>query len=169
LNESYRWFSHRYREGLLSAVSAGFFLLLVGTIFVTTPNLVDGIQKLFSADAVKWNTTVPNTEISLPAPTHPADHLVVYQAIGLFSLIWGIFLIAMLVLRFSFHSQIRKKAENAGNIAFWLGTSYLINIYLNQTNITTTTWFTFWTALLMLLGVSLIVRAAVLAALRFGT
>ena len=168
MNESYRRFSHRYRESLLSAVSAGFFFLLVGTIFVTKPGLVDGIQKLFSADSIKWNTTVPHTEIFLPAPTHPADHLVVYQAVGLFSLIWGIFEIAMLVLRFSLGSPTRKKAENAGDIVFWLGTSYLINIYLNE-SVTIEAWFTFWAVIVMLLGFSLIIRAAVLAALRFGT
>jgi len=45
---------------------------------------------------------------------------------------------------------------------------YLINIYLNE-SVTIEAWFTFWAVIAMLLGFSLIVRAAVLAALRFGT
>jgi hypothetical protein len=169
LNERSIWFSRRHQEGLFSAVSAGFFFLLVGTIFVTTPNLLDDVLKLFNSGVIRWNTPVPNTAIYLPAPTSPDAHRVIYHVAGLFSLFWGIFEISMLVLRFSFHSPMRKKAENAGNIAFWLGTSYLINIYLNKTGtITTTTWFSFWTVMLMLFGVSFIVRAAVLAAMRFG-
>jgi len=154
-------------RGLLSAASAGFFFILVGTIFVTTPALIDGIVELFRPDRI-GTVQVPNTVVYLPAPISPAAHLVIYQAVGLFSLVWGIFEIAMLMLRFSFHSPTSKKAENAGSIVFWLGTSYLISVYLNET-VTTTTWFVFWTTILMLLGFSLIARAAVLAIIRFAS
>jgi hypothetical protein len=74
----------------------------------------------------------------------------------------------MLTLRVLFHSPTRKKVENAGDIVFWLGTSYLISTMLNGTT-TTTAWFIFWTEILMLAGVSLIVRAAILAAMRLRT
>jgi hypothetical protein len=153
------------REGVLSAVSAGFFLILAGTIFIVTPNILDKFTSFFQ----DFNTLeVPHTAIVLLAPVHPERHAAVYSAVQQFSLVWGIFLVAMLTLRVLFHSPTRKKVENAGDIVFWLGTSYLISTMLNGTT-TTTAWFIFWTEILMLAGVSLIVRAAILAAMRLRT
>ena len=156
--------SWTHREGILSAVSAGFFLILAGTIFIITPNLLDKFTSFFQ----DFNTIdVPHTSIFLPAPVHPERHAVVYSTVQQFSLVWGIFLVAMLALRILFHSPLRKKVDNAGDTVFWLGTTYLISTMLNETT-TTTTWFIFWTEVLMLVGVSLIVRAAILAAIRLG-
>jgi len=164
LSEKPRFLSGR-REGVLSAVSAGFFLILAGTIFIVTPNVLDKFTSFFQ----DFNTVdVPHTAIVLPAPVHPERHTAVYSAVQQFSLVWGIFLVAMLTLRVLFHSPTRKKVENAGDIVFWLGTSYLISTMLNETT-TTTAWFIFWTEILMLVGVSLIVRAAILAAMKLRT
>jgi hypothetical protein len=71
----------------------------------------------------------------------------------------------MIVLRFAVHSPLSKKADNMGDIAFWLGAYYLVTTLLNETT-THTVWFTFWTEVIMLIGVSLIIRAVVLAAAR---
>jgi membrane protein YdbS with pleckstrin-like domain len=62
------------------------------------------------------------------------------------------------MLRFVVDSPFSKKAETVSNLVFWLGASYLISTFL----IETTTWFVFWAAIIMLSGVSLIVRAVVL-------
>ncbi|GAG79515.1 unnamed protein product, partial [marine sediment metagenome] len=35
------------QERLFSAISGGFFLLLVGTLFIITPNLFDNIMNFF--------------------------------------------------------------------------------------------------------------------------
>jgi len=94
---------------LLSAAGAGFFFLLIGVIFVTTPSLLDNIIKLFSSNGIR-TIPVPNTTISLPAPNPLGDYQVLYQAAGLFSLIWGIFEIALVVLRFALRSPMRRKA-----------------------------------------------------------
>jgi hypothetical protein len=160
LNESSKFSSSKYREGLFSAISAGFFFILVGAIFVTTPNLFDNIIAFFRDF---HNVSVPHTEnLLLPAPVSPSAHSDLYSAITKFSLIWGLYQIAILALRFIAHSPSSKKAETASNLVFWLGASYLINTFL----IETTTWFAFWTTIIMLAGVSLIVRAAILAAMR---
>lgn len=161
MTERSEWISRRHADSLLSAASAGFFFLLVGVIFITTSSLLDNILDLFRSNGIEL-MQVPNTIISLPAPNPLGHYLAIFQAAGLFSLIWGIFEIAMLVLRFALRSSTRRKAESAGNIVFWLGTSYFINVYLTSSSITTTSWFAFWTIILMLLGISLIVRAAVL-------
>jgi hypothetical protein len=66
----------------------------------------------------------------------------------------------MLVIRFATGSPNRKKAENLSDIIFWFGTAYLIQTWL----INNTKWFEFWATILILLGMSLIVRAIYLAA-----
>lgn len=146
-------------EGLFSAVSAGFFFILVGAIFVTTPSLFDRIIAFFRNLGIE---RVPNMVILLPAPTIPRNHAVLYSAVTQFSLVWGLYQIFVLALRFVARSSLDKKAETASNIVFWLGTSYLIPIFLNDTT-THITWFAFWAVFLMLVGVTLIVRAIVLA------
>ena len=160
MNESSKFSSSKYREDLLSAISAGFFFILVGAIFVTTPNLFDATIAFFRDFD---NVRVPHTKnLLLPAPVSPSAHSDLYSAVTKFSLIWGLYQIAILALRFIAHSPLSKKAETASNIVFWLGASYLINTFL----IETTTWFAFWATIIMLVGVSLIGRAVILAAMR---
>ncbi|MGB8780991.1 MAG: hypothetical protein WCD81_10140 [Candidatus Bathyarchaeia archaeon] len=171
--------SRRRREGLLSAVSAGFFLLLIGVLFVIKPNLYADTVTFFN----NFNATsaVPNTQIQLPAPdaqrsatnstVHEAN-LAVYSAAQQFSVAWGIFLIALLVMRFAFDSTWRRKAQNISNIVFWFGAIYLIQTWLiDPTNslpypTNAQPWFEFWSMIIVLIGASLIVRAICLAAYR---
>lgn len=150
----------RYREGLFGAVSAGFFFILVGVIFVTTPNLFGQILAFFGDfDIVR----VPNMSVLiLPAPASPGDHTVVYSAMLRYSVAWGLFQIAVLALRFFAGSPYNKKAETASNLVFWFGAVYLIDRFLNETT-TTTTWFAFWATILTLIGAMLIFRAVILA------
>jgi hypothetical protein len=147
----------------------GFFLILVGVLFISTPNLADKVVTFVS----HFHTVqVPNTNIYIPAPEHPGDHIDIYLAARQFSLVWGVFLIAMLGARFLFDSPLRRKAQNLGDIVFWLGTVYLVQTFLvapTQTfpqTIDVTKWFEFWAAIVMLVGVSLIARAIFLAAVR---
>jgi hypothetical protein len=159
LNESARIFQSKHREAFFSAISAGFFLLSIGMIFIITPNLFDKIVSFFNDLAIVRVT--PN--IVTISPVTPSAHSTVYTAIMQFSLVWGIFQIAILILRFVARSPLTKKAETSANLVFWLGAYYLISLYLNKTT-TAKTWFEFWTLIIMLAGVSLIVRAVILAA-----
>lgn len=47
-------------------------------------------------------------------------------------------------------------------MVFWLGASYVVGTFLNETT-TLEGWFAFWAAIIMLIGVTLIVRAIILA------
>ena len=171
--------SRRRKEGLLSAVSAGFFLVLIGVLFVLKPNLYADTVTFFN----NFNATsaVPNTQIQLPAPnaqlsasnvTVREANLAVYSAAQQFSLAWGIFLIALLVMRFAFDSTWRRKARNISDIVFWFGAIYLIQTWLigptssfpYPTN--AQPWFEFWSMIIVLIGACLIVRAICLAAYR---
>jgi len=176
LNENFGEYSHKYREGLISAISAGFFFVLVGAIFMTTPNLFDSIVKFFSHFEL---VRVPNLgELRLPAPVPPLTNSVVYLvarkkvyvAVEQFSYIWGLFQIVILALRIVARSPLNKDAETVGNIVFSLGTGFLTRTFLIETIRfpyiidPLTRWFVFWSGIIVLLGVSLIIRAIILAA-----
>jgi hypothetical protein len=166
LNESPRFIRPRVREGLISAVSIGFFFLLVGAIFVITPSLFDKVQAFFN----DFTTTeaIPHlSNVFLPVPASLGAHTVVYTAVWQFSVVWSVFQIMILAFRFVVGSPLRRKARTAGNIVFWLGATYLIGTLLTSASLTGSraleNWFVFWAALIMLIGLSIIVRAIILA------
>lgn len=158
LNES-KETPRQYREGLFTAISVGFFLLLVGTLFVITPNLFDKILDFFKGfDMVD----VPNTDITFIAPEFPRLHLTVYQAAGQFSIALAIFQIVILALRFVIPSSWEKRSETVGTFVYWAGAAVLNQLFL----IENTQWFVFWSTIIMIAGVSLIARAVVMAVSR---
>jgi len=168
MNESFEGFSLKHREGLFSAISAGFFFVLVGAIFLTTPNLFNGIIDFFrDFDLVR----VPNLgNVTFPAPAHPRAHSVVYLAVEQFSYTWGLFQLVILALRFLVRSPLNKDAETVSNIVFCVGTGFLTRTLLIETIRLplldpVTRWFVFWAGIIMLLGVSLIIRAIILMAM----
>jgi len=149
-------------EGIFSAISAGTFFILIGVIYVTTlpTSLWDKAIAFFSSFDV---SRVPNTGIYLPAPAVPAAHTVLYNAAFQFCIGIGILQIILLTLRLAWHSPTGKTAETAGNLVYWFGASYLVFTFLNSAT-TLETWFAFWAAILVVLGVSMIARALVLFA-----
>lgn len=152
---------------MLSAISAGFFLILIGALFITIPNLFDKIVTFLSHFKM---AQVGSTNMYIPVPENLGAHIDIYLAARQFSLVWGVFLIAMVGARFIFGSPLRRKAENMGDIVFWLGATYLIQTFLVETTQTSlidiTKWFEFWAMIITLIGVSLIARAIFLAAAR---
>jgi hypothetical protein len=165
--ENYGTLSHayRYRESLIGAVSAGFFLILLGALFVLTPGLFNRTIDFF--ESFGW-VTVPNTAISWFAPTSPLSpsNRIVYTGVEQFCFAFGVFHIVILALRFAARSSTNKKADTVGNLIFWIGAGYLVRTLLLEATRWTalTTWFVFWAALITLVGVTLIVRAIILAA-----
>jgi len=151
---------HTFGESIISAISVGTALILIGTIYVTTlpTSLWDKIVDFFSS---LTGSPVPGTTISLPVPTDPAAHAVLYNAVFQFCIGIAILQIILLALRLIFHSPISKTAETAGNLVYWFGASYLVTTFLTSST-TVTTWFAFWAAIIIAAGTSMIVRAIVL-------
>lgn len=149
--------THKIGESLISAISVGAVLVLVGLVFVLAQpsNLWDNIITFFSSFTLR---SAPGTGISLPAPANPAAHAVLYTAAFQFCIGIGILQIILLALRLMMHSSTGKTAETFGNLIYWFGASYLITSYLNNTT-TISGWFMFWAGILIVLGVSFIARA----------
>lgn len=151
--------SSRRRERLLSSISTGFFLALVGLVFIFTPYLSERIFD-FLRDLII--SPVPHLGISLPAPEFPGIHLTVYLAAQRFCLIWGLFQVFILALRFVLHSPVRTRVETFASIIYWLGSAFLVQKML----IETAAWFEYWATIIMLFGLSLLSRAVFLVAWR---
>lgn len=146
-------------EGIFTAISVGFFFVLIGILLVTTPNLFGNFIDFVTSFRL---IDVPNTSIVLPGPVSPENHMVLYQAGELLSFALVAFQIIMLVLRFFAQSSWGKRAEAVGNLVFWLGAGFLIQSFL----IEMTQWFIFWSLLIIIIGISMIARAMVIAGSR---
>lgn len=151
-------------DTIISAVAVGTVLILIGIVFVLAlpNNLWERTVAFFSNLTVRQ---VPGTSIWLPAPTTPNMHTIFYTAVFQFTLGIAFLQILILALRLAFRSQIGRIAETIGNLIFWFGASYLQRVYLLDST-TLSGWFTFWAAILIVLGLSIIVRAVVLIAKR---
>jgi hypothetical protein len=162
MGEKPAWERRRNRgpgDSIISAISVGAVFILIGLVFVLAqPNsLWDKTISFFSS---LTGRQVPGIAINLPAPANPGAHAVFYTAVFQFSLGLAFLQILVLALRIGFGSRVHRIAETVGNLVFWFGASYLASTYLNSAT-TLKTWFAFWAGLLIVLGLSIIARAAV--------
>ena len=151
---------HRsFQEGLITALAVGGVFIIIGLVFVLTPNLVDKANTFFlDLNTVNYSLG-NNSTLSLPAPIHPAQHLDFFTAVMNFLLAVGILQIIILAARLAVHSRIGKIAETVGNLIFWLGGAAVANVFLLAG--TLTGWFSFWALLIVFVGVSLVARGLV--------
>jgi len=139
------------RRDILGFIPFGFFLIAVGVIFLTRPNLISEISDFFRD--FQLNELWPNVFLPAPASNHP----VLYGAVEEFCYIFGIFQVGMLILRFAYGSPPSQKAGTASDIVFWLGAGYLLGILKAQT----IGWFAFLAGLIILIGLTIIIRAVI--------
>jgi hypothetical protein len=156
--------TYKFGERVISAISAGTFFILIGIIFVLAlpSNLFERILAFFSS---LTTNEFPGSTISLPAPISPAAHSVLYEAVFQFCVGLAILQILLLTLRLMWRSPIGKTAETIGNFVFWSGASFLATTFLNRTT-NVNMWFAFWAGIILVVGVSLVIRALILLARR---
>jgi len=142
---------HEKRD-ILGLASFGFFLLLIGVIWTITPNLSQNIIDFFK-DFEPTKEIFPN--VFLPAPAHPHRHTVVYTALAQFCFAFGLFQIAILVLRFFFREPLNRIAGTFSGIVFWLGLGFVANLLTDGA----IHWFGFIGWLIVLIGLALVVRS----------
>jgi hypothetical protein len=143
-------------EGLITALAVGGFFIILGSVFTLTPGIADKTTAFFNDLTTVTRNFGTLSTINFPAPSHPAEHIAFYTAVMNFLLGIGILQVVILVLRLAVHSRIRRIAETVGNLIFWLGAAVMANVFLLEG--TLGSWFQFWSALIVLIGVSLIAR-----------
>jgi hypothetical protein len=146
-------------EGLITAIAVGGFLISLGLIVVTTPGIMEKIGALFS-DITWVSYPFGSSTAMFPAPANPALHIDIFTAFMNFILAIGIIQIVILPIRLIVHSPIGRIAETLGNLIFWVGATVAANIFLLVG--TLMGWFQFWSWLIVLAGLGLIVRFGVL-------
>jgi hypothetical protein len=153
-------YEKRHDNSLITPLAFGGFLIIVGVIFASTPNLWHDITYFFD-----HMTTSPlpsgssSSQIILPAPLNPEAHSGLYTALLQFDIAFGILQLVILGLRLWTRSTIRRISETLGNAVFWLGAAVLVNAFLLAG--TLSGWFQYWAALIIVVGVSLVARALV--------
>ncbi len=156
---------HGYGDGFISAIAFGGFLVIVGVLFFSTPDLWQKIVDFFSnITSRSFPFGGPTSNIVLPAPRNTGAHMVLYNAVFQFDVAFGVLQLVILGLRVWVRSITRRISETVGNAVFWLGAAILVNMFLLTG--TLTGWFEYWAALIMLVGLSIVARALVYFARR---
>lgn len=140
-----KWVSQK-----IGFISFGFFLILVGFIWLNTPDLKDAIAAFFE----DFHLEEAFQDVRLPAPRSEWGHKVVYGAFQQFCLGYGLFQIVVLVLRFVFGSSVSDKAGTVSGVVFWLGLAFFTGLLLTEA----VGWFAFLAGFIVVVGLSLIVR-----------
>ena len=133
-------------------MSFGAFLILIAIVYLITPNLL-GEARAFIHD-LKPIQISQNFWSLEPSANHP----VLYIAAQQFCYLFGFVQVIILGLTFAKKDSARQKARTFSGIIFWMGAGYVFGILSTGT----LAWVSFLGALVVLVGVSIVVRATVL-------
>ncbi|MFH1821698.1 MAG: hypothetical protein ABH852_04580 [Methanobacteriota archaeon] len=141
---------------IIGLLSFGMFLLLVGSIFASTPQL---LNKIFDfARDFHLQEVYPGVKFFAPSSTHPVLYNVVFQ----FCLIFAVLQVFILIARFVMKDSVGRKAETFSSIVFWLGAALALNYLVAGT----IEWFTFLGWIIVAIGLSITVRSAMVLVFR---
>jgi len=136
----------------LSFASFGFFLLLIGVIWVINPNLFQEVVDFFKDLTLERKIFL---NIPFPSPEHTYWHTEVYTAIARFCFAFGLFQIFILVLRVFFRDPVDKVAGTFSGLVFWLGVGFASNLLAART----IDWPGFIGWFIVFIGLSIVVRS----------
>lgn len=129
----------------LSTVSVGFFFVLLGVIWMITPDLWGEVVDFF--------TDFHFDHSFLPAPMH--SHPILYTAVMQFCLAFGVFQIVILAVRFVLGESLDRKSGTISGVVFWLGAAYFVSLLAaGQIG-----WFGFLAGLIVVVGLLIIVSS----------
>jgi len=140
------------REKWLGLLSFGFFIMLFALFFIIVPDYYVKVSEFFGD--FEFQEVTSNVFLPAPVDYHP----VVYETIMRFCIVFGLFQVFVLGLRFFFRSSMSKIAETISNIILWLGVAYMFSLLLYET---VELWFHFIGGVIAVIGFSLIARSFV--------
>jgi len=146
----------RSKTDLLGLVSFAFFLIALGAIFATVPDLSTKIVEFFQSFRIE--EVYPGTSFVAPI----GDQSAVYGAAYTFSIIFGISQIIVLTARFLIRDGAGRKADSFTGITFWFGAAWGFNSLAAGG----LDWFIFLGWIAVLVGISITIRSAVALATR---
>jgi hypothetical protein len=137
----------------LSLLSVGFFFVLLGTILIVTPNLIEEVSAFVNPK--NWHLQNVTDNIAFPEPK--SSYPVLYTAVLQFSLIFGALQVVILVLRFAFHESVNRKADTVSGMAFWFSIGYFLYMLASVS----IPWFAFLAGIIISAGLALLCSSIV--------
>lgn len=138
----------------LGLLSFGFLLLLLGTVWIMNPNALADEAKSFVKNE-SWHLEPLTGNLSLPQPTR--NFPAIYTAAEQFSVAFGFFEVAILILRIALHDRLYRKARTVSRIAFWLSAGYFLSLLANQS----IGWFAFLAGVIISIGIAITASSVV--------
>ena len=140
------------RDDYAGAISFGAFLILVALFYIMNPGLLSEVTEfIHDFQLVRISGNFYWLE---PSTNHP----VLYNAAAEFCYIFGVVQAGVLALMFAGKSPTREKARAFSGIVFWLGMGYAFGMLSSGT----LAWIPFVGAFIILAGVSIVIRSAIL-------
>ena len=140
------------RDDYAGAISFGIFLILIALFYIANPNLLSEVRE-FIHD-LQLIPISGNIFWLGPSTNHP----ILYNAAAEFCYIFGVVQAGVLALMFLGKSPTREKARTFSGIVFWLGMGYAFGML----SIGTLAWIPFVGVFVILVGLSIVVRSAIL-------
>jgi len=138
----------------LGLFSIGFFIILLGAIWVMTPAaLTDEVTSVFKSTSWHLRPLIGNASLPEPTRTFPT----IYTAASQFCFIFGFFQTVILILRFALHDPLDKKADAASGMGFWLSAGYFLYLLASQS----ISWFAFLAGIIIAIGIAIIASSIV--------
>jgi hypothetical protein len=144
--EGKRW--HVTSSPWLGLITFGFFLMLLGVIWLITPSISAAVEDFVGDFQLRKVTD----DVSLPAPG--SNHPVLYNTVMQFCLVFGGFQIVILALHFVFRDLVERKAETVSGVMFWLGVAAFLGLLANES----IGWFSFIAGFVVSIGLSIVAR-----------
>jgi hypothetical protein len=145
-------------EGLLTAIAVGGFLIILGLVAISVPNILERVNNFFGDMTTRVTPGFSGT-ILLPIPAHLGEHYEVFHAALNFAIGIALLQAIILPLRLVYKSTLRRIAETVGNLIFWVGAAIVADVFL--LSFTIDGWFQYWASLIILAGVSLVAQGIV--------
>ncbi len=133
----------------LNLISFGLFLLLIGAVYLNSPQIFSFIEAFFKDLQLVRLTD----NLLLPAPV--SNHPEFYSAVELFCFAYGITQGLLFILSFALNASLGKRYEFTAGIVFWVGVGYLFRLLSSRS----VTWFHLLSGIIILLGISIIMGA----------
>jgi Ca2+/Na+ antiporter len=140
----------RRDEQLLGWLSFGAFLVIVGAMFLITPNLTDEIEAFFRDFEIEQ----VSGHFYFPTPQNP--HPTIYESAAIFCFAYFIYQFLLLILKFALEAEPTKKSETFTSLIFWPATGYVLLMLKDGT----IEWLTFLATLVILAAIVIIIRSA---------
>jgi hypothetical protein len=138
----------------LGLAAFGFFLLLIGTIWIVNSPDVNVEAEAFVRPE-NWHLANVTENIAIPEPAR--SYPVIYTAAMQFCFIFGAFEAVILILRLALHESINRIADAVSGMAFWFSAGYFLSLVASQS----IGWFAFLAGIVISGGLAIVAASLV--------